>query len=250
MPFVQQWEVLFVALLGAFTGAAELIGRYRDAPSRALRTGGALVYIIVNLVAAIAALFLIQKIGVIQETDVSKRAIYEVLIAGVGSIVFLRSSLFKATINEAEVSIGPAFLLDILLTAADQSVAQRRAEQRTTDAAEVMRDVSFDKAFVVLPTLCIGLMRTVSEADQASISRQVALIQANPAVTPHARSLLLGALLMSFFGLDMLREAIKQLAPDIKYDVPQPRRSIEPSVLTQMLDEIKLGAGDDPTRPR
>lgn len=246
MSFFQQWEVLFVALLGALTGATELIRRYPDAPLRAIRTGGALIYIGVNLVAAIIALLFLQTFGGIQETDASKRAIYEILIAGIGSMVLLRLSFFKATTtNDSEVSIGPAYLLDTLLKAADTSVGQRLARERTKDAAEVMKDVSFDKAFGMLPTLCIGLMPTLVEEDQNSIASQVALIQGNLNFTPHARSLLLGALLMRFFGLDMLREAIERLGADIKYDVPPPLQPIEPAILTEMLDEIKRSMESD-----
>ena len=54
---------MFVAALGIFTGTIELVGRYRDAPFRALRTKGAFVYVAVNVVVALTGLFLLQTIG-------------------------------------------------------------------------------------------------------------------------------------------------------------------------------------------
>lgn len=250
MGFFEQWQVFFVAMLGALTGCIELIGRYRDAPFRALRTGGASAYIGVNVVAAISCLFLLQTIGanLIQEADPQRRAIYEVLIAGFGSLAILRTALFKTKINDTEVSIGPAGLLDVLLTAADRSVDRSRASQRVADAAEIMKDVSFDKAIATLPTFCIGLMQNMTTDDQTSILRQVGVIQGNVAVDPYAKSVLLGTLLMRFVGLDVLRTAAKQLGPSISYDVPQLTPPLEPSLLMEMLVEVEESVTRDPSR--
>jgi hypothetical protein len=59
-PFL---DFILVAALGAVVGAAELVSRYRDAPSGALRSAAAAFYIFLNVAASLAALALIRAFG-------------------------------------------------------------------------------------------------------------------------------------------------------------------------------------------
>lgn len=172
---VSDVPLLLVGILGAFTGAVELIGRYRDAPSRALSTPGALVYIIVNVVAAVVGLVLLRKIGgnLLKDFGDDQRAVYEILIAGFGSLAFLRSSIFNIRLDGKDVSVGPAILLDVLLAAADRSVDRRRGADRAREVAEAMKEVSFDKAITALPPFCLALMQNISQIDQPKILEEV-----------------------------------------------------------------------------
>jgi hypothetical protein len=241
-----QWAV--IVALGATTGTIELIGRYRDAPFRALRTYGALIYIAVNITASLTGLYLLQTIGAsfISETDPGKRAIYEILIAGFGSLTFLRSSIFKIRFNDTDISVGPALLLDILLAAADRGVDRRRGADRAREVAEAMKDVSFDKAISSLPPFCFSLMQNLTNEEQSAMSAQLDKVQKNVAIDPHAKSLLMGLLLMNFVGVEVLKEAVSQLAPYIKYDLAQLTARIEPSVMEKLLNEAKRGISSDP----
>jgi hypothetical protein len=241
ISFLCQWPTLFVVVLGALTGTIELVGRYRDAPFRAVRTNGAFLYIAVNVAAALLGLFFIQSLGseLITEQNPQKRAIYEVLIAGFGSLAFLRSSILKVRLNDSDVSIGPALLLDILLAAADRGVDRRRAADRAREVAEIMKNISFDKAVTTLPPFCMILMQNLSEDEQKSLSKQLKVIQDNLGIHPHAKSLLLGLLLMNFVGLDVVKEAAKQLGPHIEKDLLQPQPTIDSSTLLQWLGEVR-----------
>jgi hypothetical protein len=244
-----EWAV--IVTLGATTGIIELIGRYRDAPFRALRTYGALIYIAVNVTASLAGLYLLQTVGTsfISETDPGKRAIYEILIAGFGSLTFLRSSIFKIRFNDTDVSVGPALLLDILLAAADRGVDRRRGADRAREVAEAMKDVSFDKAISSLPPFCFSLMQNLTNEEQSAMSAQLDKVQKNIAIDPHAKSLLMGLLLMNFVGVEVLKEAVSQLASYIKYDLSQPPARIEPGVMEKLLNEAKRGISADPAPP-
>lgn len=245
MPFIFQAETISVAAIGAFAGAIELIGRYRDAPLRALRTSGALVYIGINIIAAVVGLLLLQTLGsdLLQDIDPVKREIKQILIAGFGSIALLRATIFKLRLNETDISVGPALLLDVLLASADRGVDRRRGSDRANEVAEVMKDVSFDRAITILPPFCLTLMQRLTQQEQEKISEQTKLIQDQPSIDPHVRSLMLGLLLMNLVGLDVLRGAVKQLAPHIKYTLPPPKRTIEPAALIGMLDEVRRSLG-------
>jgi len=220
--------LILVLCVGAAAGAIELVGRYRDEPARALISVGAVIYVAVNVIAAIIGLYLLRTVGksLITETDKLNRSIYEVLLAGIGSMTFLRSSIFKIRLNDTEVAVGPAALLDVLLLAADRGVDRRRGKARAQEVSEAMANVSFDKAITTLPPFCFALMQNLSKDAQKEFSDQVKEVQQNPSIDPHVKSLLLGLALMNIVGVNVVRTATKQLANFISYprdtDTPRP----------------------------
>src|SRR5262245_39565395 len=103
-----------VGLLGALVGAGELISVFRDAPTRALLTKPAIFYVLVNVVAAVAALFLTRvfgwSAGAGATTDDALR-VTQVLVAGIGAMALFRSSL-TIRAGEKDVSISPSVVLE------------------------------------------------------------------------------------------------------------------------------------------
>jgi len=243
-------KIAVVMLLGAFVGIIELIGRYRDAPFRALHSYGALLYIAVNVAASVGGLYLLQTVGAdfLQETNPEKRAVYEVLIAGFASLTFLRSSIFKLRFNNADISVGPALLLDILLAAADRGVDRRRGTDRAIEVADAMKDVSFDKAISTLPPFCFGLMQNVTKEERNIISDQINDVRKSPAVDPRAKSLLMGLLLMNLVGPEALKEAVERLGNNIKYDVAPPERRTDSTVVGKLLQEARRAFSSSASR--
>ncbi|QOZ77195.1 hypothetical protein XH83_18100 [Bradyrhizobium sp. CCBAU 53351] len=187
-----------------------------------------MIYVAVNVIAAVIGLYLLRTVGksLITETDQLNRSIYEVLLAGIGSMTFLRSSIFKIRLNDTEVAVGPAALLDVLLLAADRGVDRRRGKARAQEVSEAMANVSFEKAITTLPPFCFALMQNLSKDAQKEFSDQVKEIQQNPSIDPHVKSLLLGLALMNIVGVNVVRTATKQLANFISYprdaEAPKP----------------------------
>lgn len=233
--------LILVLCVGAAAGAIELVGRYRDEPARALISVGAVIYVTVNVVAAVIGLYLLRTVGksLITETDKLNRSIYEVLLAGIGSMTFLRSSIFKIRLNDTEVAVGPAALLDVLLLAADRGVDRRRGKARAQEVSEAMANVSFDKAITTLPPFCFALMQNLSKDAQKEFSDQVKEIQQNPSIDPHVKSLLLGLALMNIVGVNVVRTATQQLANFISYpkDPDAPRTDGRRFSVTELVAE-------------
>src|SRR5437870_1536063 len=102
---------VLVAVLGAFVGATELMSRYRDAPFLSVATWGSALYIGVNTLAAVIALFLLDTFGQQLLSSYSnglQKDAVRIMIAGFGAIAFLRSSLFRIRIDQTDVGIGPS----------------------------------------------------------------------------------------------------------------------------------------------
>lgn len=233
--------LILVLLVGAAAGAIELVGRYRDEPARALFSVGAAVYVAVNVIAAVIGLYLLRTVGksLITETDQLNRSIYEVLLAGIGSMTFLRSSIFKVRLNEAEVAVGPAALLDVLLLAADRGVDRRRGNARAQEVSEAMANISFDKAITTLPPFCFALMQNLSKDAQKEFSDQVKEVQQNPSIDPHVKSLLLGLALMNIVGVNVVRTATRQLANYISYPQDGESAKTDSRRFTELMAEAK-----------
>jgi hypothetical protein len=207
---------LVVGLLGTAVGTGEIVARYRDTPSGALRTAPALLYLAVNAIASLAALYLVRvfgwKFGVSGEEEVRWT---QVLAAGFGAIVLFRSSLFTVRAGGQDVSIGPSNVLRSILTATDRAVDRIRGEARAIAVARAMAGVSFAKAHTALPTIALGLMQNLSQEEQEQFGRQIAALRAAD-LDEHAKTLALGLALMSLVGEGVLNAAVKSLGDQIR----------------------------------
>jgi hypothetical protein len=205
-----------VALIGALVGAVELIARYRDDPFRAIVVPSAVLYMLINLTAAIFALWTLRLFSVDWWTASGpvEQKFYEIMTAGFGSMVVLRSSLFTLRVNEGDIAVGPAMVLDVLLRATDRGVDRAMAEPRATIVDDVMADVSFDLARLALPSFCMALMQNVSPEEQQSFALQVEAL-AGSDMTDRVKSLNLGLALLNLVGEKVLRVAVTNLKKDI-----------------------------------
>lgn len=211
----------FVLMLGVGAGVAELVSRYRDAPTRVLFSLPGLVYLALNAAAAAAALFIIDvfdwKFGV--ESSATATRVTQVLVAGFGALALLRSSLLNVRVGDQDVSVGPGGVLLVVLGASDRAVDRLRAEARASAVARIMAGVSFEKAVEALPTFCLALMQNLPREDQAALANQIERVrEAN--MDDDTRSLVLGLSLLNVVGEDVLTSAVKTLGSRIRPATP------------------------------
>lgn len=221
-------EIFWVGFIGFSVGSVELIARYRDNPQKALLTLPAAVYIFVNVLACIAVLYALNKMKpswLAENHDADSKRLYLILSAGFGAIALFRSSIFKIKTSDGELSVGPAILLDTLLSASDRSVDRIIAAPRGVAIAEIMQGVSFNKAKVALPTYCFALMQNVSHQEQKDIADQVNSLSAST-MDDLIKSLNLGLALLNVVGEKVLGSAVKNLGDLIKGDVPLDKKDV------------------------
>ena len=175
-------------MIGALVGVAELVSRYRDAPSRALHNWAAALYVGLNATAAVAALALIRafdwKFGA---SDTGAVEWTRALVAGFGAMALFRSALFIVRAGDQDVGIGPSGLLQVVLSAADRAVDRGRAGARALEVTDTMAGVSFDRAAEALPAYCLALMQNATEDEKVALGNQV-ICCGNPewTITPSA----------------------------------------------------------------
>jgi hypothetical protein len=195
----------------------ELVARYRDAPTRALFTLPALLYVLLNSAASAAALFAIAVFDWTFGVDAANTQAVtwtQLLVAGFGSMVLFRSALFVVRVGENDFQMGPGAVLQVFLQAADRAVDRTRAEPRAATVARIMKEVSFDKAKAALPAYCFALMQNVSAEEQSQFGRLVNGLQAAE-MDSSIKSLNLGLALMNLVGEPVLEAAVKTLGPKI-----------------------------------
>ncbi|MFC7334448.1 hypothetical protein [Rhodocista pekingensis] len=204
---------LVSAGLGSFVGLTELISRYRDNPLAPLRTKPGWVYIVVNGAAAAAAFGLIRLNDLFADGTLPQ-ALSQVLVAALGSMAFFRSALFTVRLGETDVAVGPAALLQAVLSAADRACDRLLATSRSTLVMEIMRDVRFEHARSLLPLHAFQLMQNVSLEEQTGIAKDIATL-AQEQVEEEIKTYNLGLLLLRLLGEDVLRRMVEALKPDL-----------------------------------
>jgi hypothetical protein len=210
-------DYALVVLLGSLVGIAELVARYRDAPTQALETVPAFVYVAVNGVASGAALALVRIFDWDFGQGGDAKRYIQILVAGFGAIALFRSSLFIVRAGDQDVGVGPSSFLQVMLGAADRAVDRIRARERATSVSDVMTNVSFAKAHIALPTFCLALMQNVSADDQADLGRDIEALRGS-AADDRAKVLALGLALMNVVGPTVLKSAVESLGDVITVD--------------------------------
>lgn len=210
-------EYAVVALIGLAVGVGELIHRYRDEPVKVLGAPAAVIYVLVNVGAALLALYFARMFGWtnVDGASADQTAITRVIVAGFGAMALFRSAVFNARIGDKDVGIGPAALLQIFLDASDRGVDRARAAPRAAVAARIMGSIDFMKAQAALPVFCFEIMQNVSAEDQKSFGHKIASLSAS-SIPPVVKSMILGLSLLNLVGETVLQHAVEKLHDQIK----------------------------------
>ena len=206
----------FATLIGASAGAIELLRRYRDAPWATLREGAAFAYVVINAASSLVAYHLVVVFDVrFGVTDPAHLPAVQVLVAGLAAVTFFRTTLFTIRSGDTVLEIGPSAILQVLLSVTDRTIDRSRAIPRATDIPGIMSDIDFAKAAEALPAFCFGVMQNITSEEQAAAREQIGII-ARTTLSNALKSNLLGLLLVNLVGMNVLKNAVAALGPEIR----------------------------------
>ncbi len=213
------YEWLVAAALGALVGVSGIASRYRDEPTRVLASWPALLYILLNAAVSLLAFALTRSFGWTFGAPSAEAApLIQALVAGLGAMVLLRSSVYTMHVGDQDVAIGPYTLMQSLLNMLDREVDRARAEARANKVGQIMRDVSFERAYQPLPAYCFALMQNLDHEDQVAFGNALKAIYTSQ-MSDHTKALLLGAQLLNLVGEGVLKAAVNGLGDQIKKPV-------------------------------
>ena len=229
-------ELVAAFALGALTGAGELIGRYRDEPTRAVAQAPGLVYLLINGLAAVAALAAIKafdwRFGLAADASEVAVSTLQVLFAGLAAAALFRTSLFTVRVDERDVGIGPSAVLDVLLKTVDRDVDRRRGIARMAIANELASGLSFERDAPALAAYAVGGLQNLSPAEAVWLGERGKALRERDDVSDDVKIRLFALDLTVLVGEAGLAAAIAQLgagtappvadAPNGGADEPQP----------------------------
>lgn len=202
------WGV--AAILGALLGAATLLSRFRYAQFRMLASWYSVLFLAVNALAALAALFLVQALGW-ASASTNKWAL--VLVTGVGALAILKTSI-TLQIGESPLHIGLNQIPDAFLKAITDHIAREQAVQIDHDV-DLIKDVVFASAYDKLPAYCLGLVPGDTEELQAKVGKVIKKLHESDFPDAIKRDLM-AVELINAVGRDVLRVGVDRLGPSIK----------------------------------
>ena len=204
--------VIAAGSIGLLVGASELLTRYRDSSSAALRNTAAGIYLFINAMASIAAFAVADVADWKFGTDATGNELLclQVAVGGFGAIALFRSSLFLVHPSGTDVNVGPANILQSLLDATNREIDRSRGSERFPEVAKLMQGVRFDDAYKVLPTLVLASMQNLSEDEQEAFANQLKVL-ADSRLEDWAKSLTLGLTLETLVGRRVLKAAVETL---------------------------------------
>jgi hypothetical protein len=140
-----------------------------------------------------------------------KEEIYQILLAGLGAMAFLRSALFKARVAEQDVAVGPAIILDTLLKFADAQVDRGRAVDRASRIASVVASLPVTQAGADLPRLCFALMQNLPIDIRQRLLDDITLVVTDAKRSESVKVMEIGLVLWNRVGIGTLTGAVALL---------------------------------------
>lgn len=220
-------------LFGALVGLSEVLSRYRDAPGRAALSAPGLLYIAFNGAVSLLALFFIREILPLWADPASDAAsaatatlpsggsggggpppvqrgvlARDALIAGLGAMAVLRSSILTARVGSKDIEVGPAAVMEIFRAAMDRQIARKRAVVRAMDIAAAMEHVSFRTCYQALTGISLSLLQSASAEEREEVERRVAALASETGRSDRDKALELGLILADSVGFPALTSSV------------------------------------------
>jgi hypothetical protein len=165
--------ILLAFGLGFVAGAIEAFTRYPDAPFKAvLKSMYGWFYLLLNAgfsVAAYAAALSWDKI----EAPTPGARLQLAVIAGLGGAALVRARIFSVKVGDNDVAIGPAFLVDQLLSLLDREIDRARARERTRLVLGATQGIDFAPTARYARTLILGSRQSLAAEQRTALSEKI-----------------------------------------------------------------------------
>ncbi len=238
-PFVaallSRYQIFFYAfVLGLLTAVAEIITKFRDEPTKTLRKPEALFYILLNGLISAAALQILLLYDVSITTPLDRLKV--VLIAGLGSMLVLRSRLFNIKVGAEDISLGPDQIVKVFFRFMEESLDRGRSRARIEFIKVTMENIDFDKVFDYSLTM-LDAAQTLSPSNVTELKDKLETIQKNKTMEVQVKSYKLGFLLLNQMGEEFVKKIFAN--PPSSWLITAPTPSTKPQGLLDRFVESK-----------
>ena len=215
----------FIAfMLGMATAFAEIIGKFRDEPLKAFRTPQALAYHTLNGCISVFAFYILKISGVSMATDMDK--LKAILLAGLGSMLVMRSRLFNVKVGEEEMAFGPDQIIKIYFRFMENAIDRVRAKSRMDLVRNLMNNINFS-AVLDHTRVMLDSSQTISVEKRQKLEGELNKISTETPNDMQNKSYKLGFLLINEMGEDFVHELFHDPPSEWLINAPLPETEEE-----------------------
>jgi hypothetical protein len=203
-------NITIVVFIGSIFGIAEILQRYENIKYFLKVKKSFLPILIINGFISLIALLLIKKYKFPSDSVLNFHhniEIVEILWAGFGGVLFLRSYFFSIKNNEKRIEIGPAGLLQVFLDKAEKKMNNQAAALKLEAIGNIMKNVDFASAIKGLPVICTAFIDNFSDEKREELFQEIRKI-IDSKDSENEKSLLLGKAIYSYCDEDILKVAV------------------------------------------
>ena len=228
----------FIAfMLGMATAFAEVIGKFRDEPLKAFRTPQALAYHTLNGCISVFALYVLKIGGIPFTSEISK--LKAVLLAGLGSMLIMRSRLFNVKVGDEEMAFGPDQIIKIYFRFMESAIDRVRAKSRMDFVRSLMDNINFTAVYDITRAM-LDSSQTISTEKRQKLEGDLKKIHDDEPTDIQIKSYKLGFLLINEMGEDFVKELFYDPSPEWLISAPLPE------VKDEVWRKFIPGAGSEP----
>ena len=204
------------ATMAAVAAAAELVGRFRDAPGRALKTVPGFAYVMLNGLVAAVLVFGLRR----ADPPSSNFAIMEqVLLACFVTRILARLRITGMKGADGSITeTGPGQFSERMLAAISRDLAREKANMRLRVVSEQMVGMDYQIAYGFVVSEMMSAMQELTDAEKKDIAEALQVIDSRKDLDDDTRLDMLGFLVLDTGGEDFLNQLVKL------YFVRYPRR--------------------------
>lgn len=221
----------YVFLLGGATAFAEIISKFSSEPLKALKTPHAFVYHVLNGGIAVFALKVIYLYGAAGATQLDQ--VKNVVVAGLGSMLIMRSKLFNIKVSGEDVSFGPEQIIKIFFRFMEDAIDRVRARYRIEFVKTILKNIHFDSVYEYSLTM-LSAAQALDEDRKEACRKKIMDIRTGETQDVQLRSYTLGFILMNEMGEDYVTELFGKPEESWQISAPKPDEKKE-SVFPQIV---------------
>jgi AIG2-like family len=174
---------------------------------KALGAGPALVYHIANGLISTFALWVLKVSTSVPMTNPFDQ-MKAVLMAGLGSMLFMRSKLFEAKIKDENVSFGPEQVVKVFFNYMEKAIDRVRSHYRIDFVTTNMKNIDCGKVIPYVATM-LDAPQALDKSSKDELKGKMDRISQEAPTDPQYKSYRLGFLLLNEMGEDFVNRVFK-----------------------------------------
>jgi hypothetical protein len=214
----------YVFLLGGATAFAEIISKFSSEPLKALKTPHAFVYHVLNGGIAVFALKVIYLYGAANATQLDQ--VKNVVVAGLGSMLIMRSKLFNIKVSGEDVSFGPEQIIKIFFRFMEDAIDRVRARYRIEFVKDTLKNIHFDSVYEYSLTM-LSAAQALDEDRKEACRQKIMDIRTGETQDVQLRSYTLGFILMNEMGEDYVTELFSEPEDRERWQISAPTPDVK-----------------------